>query len=48
MIGLKVPLVLQAHNAQDIRHGPAAQEIVAAEGIILLDYRPLQAIWRGA
>ncbi|HEX2034889.1 MAG TPA: polysaccharide deacetylase family protein [Chloroflexota bacterium] len=27
---------------------PAAREIVDAEGIILLDYRPLQALWRGA
>jgi hypothetical protein len=27
---------------------PAAQEIVETEGIVLLDYRPLQALWRGA
>src|SRR5690606_14008178 len=24
-----------------------AQAIIAAEGIILLDYKPLQALWRG-
>jgi predicted glycoside hydrolase/deacetylase ChbG (UPF0249 family) len=24
-----------------------AKEIVAAEGIVLLDYRALQAVWRG-
>jgi predicted glycoside hydrolase/deacetylase ChbG (UPF0249 family) len=27
---------------------PAARQIVAAEGIVLLDYRPLQALWRQA
>lgn len=32
----------------DFLVSPAAQEIVEAEGIILLDYRPLQALWRGA
>ena len=32
----------------DFLMSQAAQEIVKAEGIILLDYRPLQAVWRGA
>lgn len=32
----------------DFLMSPTAQEIVQAEGIILVDYRPLQAIWRGA
>ncbi|HEY0737187.1 MAG TPA: polysaccharide deacetylase family protein [Herpetosiphonaceae bacterium] len=32
----------------DFLMSPAAQELVAAEGIILIDYRPLQAIWRSA
>jgi len=27
---------------------PAAQAMIKAEGIILVDYRPLQAVWRGA
>lgn len=32
----------------DFLMSPTAQELVQAEGIILIDYRPLQAIWRGA
>jgi hypothetical protein len=30
----------------DFLMSPAAQDIVKEEGIILLDYRPLQAIWQ--
>jgi hypothetical protein len=30
----------------DFLMSPAAQDIVKEEGIILLDYRPLQAVWR--
>jgi hypothetical protein len=26
---------------------PEAQQVVQEEGIILLDYRPLQVVWRG-
>jgi len=32
----------------DFLMSQAAQDIVKEEGIILLDYRPLQAVWRGA
>lgn len=32
----------------DFLMAPAAQEIIQAEGIILLDYRPLQVLWRNA
>lgn len=32
----------------DFLMSPAAQEIVQAEGIILVDYRPLQALWSRA
>ncbi len=32
----------------DFLMSPAAQDLVQAEGIILLDYRPLQAVWRTA
>jgi predicted glycoside hydrolase/deacetylase ChbG (UPF0249 family) len=31
----------------DFLMSPEAQALVAAEGIILVDYRPLQAVWRG-
>ena len=31
----------------DFLMSPAAQTIVKAEGIILVDYRLLQAVWRG-
>lgn len=37
------------HNRQtdfDFLTSPQAKEVIAAEGIILLDYRALQAIWR--
>lgn len=31
----------------DFMVSPAAKEIITAEGIILMDYRALQAVWRG-
>lgn len=47
LLALEPTMVHVRQADYDFFTSPLARETVEAEGIILLDYRPLQAIWRG-